>query len=265
MTADKKSLVIAGIALLCAAAALALAAAAFMKSSDRGTPTPTDVGSVKAIESNLSKLSARVDALGNRAGEAAPRAAAPSANPADDAALRKIADAAVRDYLVRANGRARIPLTDLPPAVKDAALKTIKGAEITQAEQQVKDDKTIFRLKAKLAEDEFDLRIAADGAVIEAGLPIDQLPPAVRNAAAQAIDGWRLSDATMVQENGKTVYDVDGRVGKKKHTVRISAEGQVISVDNGQKNRGPAPGQAGPGAAAPGTAAPPKADGREIF
>jgi RNA polymerase sigma-70 factor (ECF subfamily) len=62
-------------------------------------------------------------------------------------------------------------------------------------------------------------------------VPLDQLPAAVRMAAAGAVPGVRLTDADRKAKKGRTVYEIDGEAGGKQFEIRVSPEGKVLKVE----------------------------------
>ena len=129
-----------------------------------------------------------------------------------------------------------------------AALKVLEGAEIVRAEQRSRKGRTEFRLKARLGGEEYDLKISPDGEVIEAEMPPDRAPQVVKDAAARAAKGIRLSQVKLEMDKDEgQVYDVEGLVDGENYDIIVTLDGQLIEVDgpNGKVRFNPEPGDAG--------------------
>ncbi|MDX2038417.1 MAG: hypothetical protein SFX72_17350 [Isosphaeraceae bacterium] len=66
----------------------------------------------------------------------------------------------------------------------------------------------------------------------EDNVPLDQLPPAVLEAAKKQLPNVKFKDAWKEKVDGKDAYEVRGSepTGKNRD-VKISAEGKVLEVD----------------------------------
>lgn len=70
---------------------------------------------------------------------------------------------------------------------------------------------------------------SADAQELKEGIPLSQVPENVLNAAQNEISGIKLLDATkIIQEDGQTIYIIDGALGQKSYEVKVSAQGNVL-------------------------------------
>jgi uncharacterized membrane protein YkoI len=224
-----------GVALAAGTIALALAVAALVASSgDDATGTETaavrsEVASIGArldrIDTDLKALPQRIEALESRL------AALPSREPVGGAAIGEVVGREVRQHLLRAGVRVRVPPGDLPRAVRDATAGIVPGVEIERAEERMRHGLIEFRLRGLLADEEYDFRIAADGEIIEAEMPPERTPQAVRDAAARVIEGIVLAEAEQRNRDGRVVFDLEGEVGGEDCELRVSAGGEVLEAE----------------------------------
>jgi Skp family chaperone for outer membrane proteins len=280
METNEKRTGIAILALVLALLALGVAGAAFV-TAPKPVPDPTaglealrndiaglrsDLGkSRQELEARVAELAKSRQELEARTAELAARKEAPAppvslAAPvaADQAALRKQVEEQVREALLQAGGNVRWTAAALPQPVKDAMAKVAPGVELVRAEQRQHNDQTYFRLKGRLKGEEYDYRITPAGEILEADLPLGIVPAVVKDAAAKAVAGFELVDATQVLHDGAIAFDLGGRAEQKKYEVRVSAAGKVINVEvHGQgRNAKPQGGGAQP---------PPRAPAQENF
>ena len=84
----------------------------------------------------------------------------------------------------------------------------------------------------RLGRKKYDLRIAADGTVLEADLPLALVPRIITDAARNAVPGIDLdNDAKLETRDGEHVYEIDGDVGDRDYELRISAAGVVLRIE----------------------------------
>jgi hypothetical protein len=64
---------------------------------------------------------------------------------------------------------------------------------------------------------------------IEATMPYDQAPAAVRETLKKEAEGNKIGTITKVIENGKGVYEADVTIEGKSHRIRVADDGRVLS------------------------------------
>ncbi len=213
-------------------------------------PAPRDEGRAKVVDGlardveslkgDIARLSSRLEALAARAD----RPAAPT--EVDPVQIGRIVDERMREAIVMATGKARMRPDTLPTVIAAAAARILQGATITRAEQRHDKGRTYYKLKTRLGGQEYDLRITAEGKVIEAEMPVDLAPQVVKDAAAKAVEGIVLSQVKLEPGRGGQLFDVEGRAGGKKYDLQILPDGQVIEIDGpGGKRKFPAKPRAG--------------------
>ena len=182
---------------------------------------------VTSLEAQVKTLAARADELDRRP------ATAPAAEALDADEVRRIVDERAREAVARATGRARLTPDELPAPVAAAARKVLEGAEIASVEQRSRDGRTEFRMRARLGGHEYDLRIQPDGGILQAEMPPDRAPQVVRDAVAKAAPGITLHQVQleMDAEEGRMVYDVEGRSDAGKFDILVTPDGHLIEVE----------------------------------
>lgn len=62
----------------------------------------------------------------------------------------------------------KVPLDQVPAAVKDAATKAVAGLTLTEAEVEVEDGVTVYELDGTADGKEYEVKVTADGKVLKA-------------------------------------------------------------------------------------------------
>jgi hypothetical protein len=81
------------------------------------------------------------------------------------------------------------------------------------------------RLSALMAESE---RLDGTGA---REIPLSDVPVAARAAAEGAVPGIRLTEAEVEEEQGRLVYELEGVLDGMEHEIEVTAEGEVLEVE----------------------------------
>lgn len=66
----------------------------------------------------------------------------------------------------------------------------------------------------------------------EDGVPLDQVPAAVKQAVLDAVPGFVLERASRETEDGLVVDDLEGTADGKKVDVEVTAEGKVLEIES---------------------------------
>ena len=70
-----------------------------------------------------------------------------------------------------------------------------------------------------------------DLAAADTKMAFSELPPAVQRAAKAQMQGARLVGAGSEEENGKTTYEVETKVGGKSRDLSFDASGKLLEVE----------------------------------
>ena len=65
----------------------------------------------------------------------------------------------------------------------------------------------------------------------ETTVPISEVPAPVLEAAREAVKDIELTEAEMEEEDGQLVYEIDGRANGKDYSIEVTADGNVLEVE----------------------------------
>ena len=73
--------------------------------------------------------------------------------------------------------------------------------------------------------------IAATAAWADREIDLAEVPAAALAAAEAAVEGIRITEAEVEEEDGRMVYELEGKAGGKEYEVEVTAEGEVLEVE----------------------------------
>ncbi|MBT8098544.1 MAG: PepSY domain-containing protein [Gammaproteobacteria bacterium] len=62
-------------------------------------------------------------------------------------------------------------------------------------------------------------------------IPLSEVPDVVMQAALGAVDGIKFKEAEVEEEDGQTVYELEGKANGVEYEVEVSADGEVLEVE----------------------------------
>ncbi|MEQ8955358.1 MAG: PepSY domain-containing protein [Gammaproteobacteria bacterium] len=65
----------------------------------------------------------------------------------------------------------------------------------------------------------------------EREVAFSEVPEAVLAAARGAVPGITVMEAEMEVEEGRTIYEFEGKVGNRNYEVEVDAEGEVLEIE----------------------------------
>ena len=65
----------------------------------------------------------------------------------------------------------------------------------------------------------------------EESVPMSEVPAPVLEAAQAAVEGIVLSEAEVEMEDGQLVYEIEGKVNGKEYSIEVTADGEVLEVE----------------------------------
>ena len=65
----------------------------------------------------------------------------------------------------------------------------------------------------------------------EKEIPLSDVPQAALTAAEGAVEGITLTEAETVEEDGQTVYILEGEAAGKVYEIEVTADGEVLEVE----------------------------------
>jgi len=206
---------------------------------------------MRGLNERIAALEERLDALASKqtdlAGQPEKTRPAQSQATLTPKEIAKLVDERSRDAILDTLGRIRMRPDKLPKNVREVATGLIPGSPIVGAELRRRDGQDVYRLRTRFDDENYDIRIAADARVLRAEIPAVNAPKVVNEAVKKAVPGIDYYWMTLEMDNdeGGYVYDVEGKVDKKKYDVLVTPDGHVIEVDGpgGKKRfeRGDAP------------------------
>jgi len=128
---------------------------------------------------------------------------------------------------------APVTLADLPAPARAAVEKWLAGGTIQKIEKEDEDGKVIYDVEATVNGKHAEADIAADGTVLttEEGVAYDSLPKAVRDAAEKYFGSAKDLNAAKELEKGKAQYEVEGKMGDKKVTLKFDDTGKILEEE----------------------------------
>jgi len=65
----------------------------------------------------------------------------------------------------------------------------------------------------------------------EKEIPLSDVPVVVVDAAQQAVENITLTEAEVEEEDGQTVYVLEGTADGKEYEIEVTADGKVLNVE----------------------------------
>ena len=62
-------------------------------------------------------------------------------------------------------------------------------------------------------------------------IPLSDVPDVVMQAAMAAVEGIKFKEAEVEEEDGQTVYELEGKANGIEYEVEVSADGKVLEVE----------------------------------
>jgi biopolymer transport protein ExbD len=124
----------------------------------------------------------------------------------------------------------KIPLDQVPAAVKDAVKKKFPDAKMEEAEKEVKDGKTTFELLIKEDGKKITVSLKEDGTILEIEKEISakDLPEAVASAVKSKYPSGTVKKAEEVTVDEKVTYEVIvAQEGKKNREIALDKAGKI--------------------------------------
>lgn len=119
------------------------------------------------------------------------------------------------------------------PAPVQAAAKAILGKnKLAGFDPETENGKTVYEVSIEIAGGgDCTVVIASDGSIIEREVEIDKsmVPPDVMAAATKAHADGVIGETAIVNADGKLFYEIETKVAKDNHEVKIDATGKVLS------------------------------------
>lgn len=136
------------------------------------------------------------------------------------------------------NAEENIPTSELPAAVAAAVKTTCPDGTIHEVEMEKKDGKVEYEVELMVGKKSCDLKIAADGTVleIEKQMDLSELPEAVQNTIA-LFEGAEIEKIEQVQEDGATSYEVVVELDDEEFELELSKDGKILEMESDDNDK----------------------------
>ena len=127
----------------------------------------------------------------------------------------------------------RISLAELTAPARAAVEKLTVGGKIEKIDKEVEQGKEIYDVEATVNGKHMEYAIATDGAVVgtETGIDFSELPQAVQTAAEKYFGSATGLDPARVEEDGRTVYEIEGNKNGKKVAATFDTTGKLAGEE----------------------------------
>jgi hypothetical protein len=127
----------------------------------------------------------------------------------------------------------KIPLTYIPPKVQQALRSFIPGAQLMEARIDSDDEwGTTYQIDYFRAGHKGDIKLTERGRLLDVNedLVLAEVPRLVQRVAAKETRGGAIRNASLEQDAGLLVYNIESYYGQSdaKVTLKITSDGQVI-------------------------------------
>ena len=128
---------------------------------------------------------------------------------------------------------ARISVAEMTAPARAAVEKLTVGGKVEKIDKEVEKGKEIYDVEATVNGKHMEYAIATDGSVVgtETGISFGELPEAVQTAAAKYFGGTTGLDPARVEENGQTVYEIEGQKNGKKVAATFDTTGKLAGEE----------------------------------
>jgi uncharacterized membrane protein YkoI len=125
----------------------------------------------------------------------------------------------------------KIKISELPEKVVAAVKDKFPGAEITGAEKETEDGKTIYEVEVKHNGKKIEAEFSPEGEFLEMEWVIDikELPETVSNAIKEKYPNATLKRAEkMTKKDDSVLYEVVIQSGDKKGEIVVDTTGKIV-------------------------------------
>ena len=122
----------------------------------------------------------------------------------------------------------KIPFSELPPAVQNAAKAQTRGAQVVGANSEKENGRTIYEVETKVNGKSRDLNFDVDGKLleIEQEVGIDTIPPAAKDALVKKAGSGTIQKVESITQGDAVSYEASIKTKSGKHTeFAVKADG----------------------------------------
>jgi uncharacterized membrane protein YkoI len=106
-----------------------------------------------------------------------------------------------------------VTLAEMPAPARAAAERLIGGGRVERIDEETEDGRLIYDVEATVDGEHVEYTLLADGTVVgtETAIEFVELPEPVRAAALTFFGGSVGLRSALVEENGRTLYELEGK------------------------------------------------------
>jgi len=144
----------------------------------------------------------------------------------------------------------KMKLAACPAAVQKTLKREAGGAKISEVDKELEDGKTIYEVDVKIDGKNYEVTVAEDGTLLEKVLDEDgkeeqedraaeqveeekiklsDCPVAVQKTLKREATGEAIETVDKETDDGKTVYEVDVKIGGRNYEIKVAPDGTLIS------------------------------------
>ncbi|HEY3964897.1 MAG TPA: hypothetical protein VGM05_10140 [Planctomycetaceae bacterium] len=133
-----------------------------------------------------------------------------------------------------------IKFADAPAAVQKTMKREASGAEIKHVEKETEDGKTTYETEVKIDGQDYTIKVAADGTLLEKELEDEDdevpvkfadAPAAVQKTLQREAAGANIEKVDKLFREGRTLYEADAKIDGKNYEIIVTAEGLLLSKE----------------------------------
>jgi len=137
-----------------------------------------------------------------------------------------------------------VSIKDVPAAVRVTIEAEAQGGTIEEIEMGTEKGQTVYEADVIIDGQEVEIQVAPDGKLLgketddegddeddEKEIPLSEVPAEALKAAQGAVDGITITEAEVEEEDGQTVYVLEGKANGKEYEIEVTPEGKVLEVE----------------------------------
>jgi uncharacterized membrane protein YkoI len=123
---------------------------------------------------------------------------------------------------------------ELPPAARATAERLVARGKVEKIDKETEKGRVVYDVEATVDGKHVEYTILGDGSVVgtETSIAFAELPEPVRVAAQSYFGGTEGLHPMLVQEDGRTLYEIEGTKKGNKVEVTLDPAGKVVEEED---------------------------------
>ena len=150
------------------------------------------------------------------------------------------------------DGETKVPIEEIPPAVKATIFAEAKGGTIEEIEMETEDGKTIYEAEVIIDGQEIEIEVAPDGTLLgkeiedneddgdededEEEVSLEEVPEAVKATILKEAGGAEIEEVVKETEDGQTIYEAKFVVDGQEIEIEVAPDGTLLEREIGDDN-----------------------------